>query len=79
MKKIVFYIRDFFCGLCMAIAACGMFSCSDFLDEESHHALPDTQNWKTMEDAKIVNTANLLTAAGNGAAHGITHWKTRTN
>ena len=50
MKKIVFYIRDFFCGLCMAIAACGMFSCSDFLDEESHHALPDTQNWKTLED-----------------------------
>ena len=32
-----------------------------------------------MEDAKIVNTANLLTAAGNGAAHGITHWKTQTN
>ena len=32
-----------------------------------------------MEDAKIVNTANLLTAAGNGAAHGITHWKTRIN
>ena len=32
-----------------------------------------------MEDAKIVNTANLLTAAGNGAAHGIIHWKTRIN
>ena len=34
---------------------------------------------ETMEDAKIVNTVNLLTAVGNGAAHGITHWKTRTN
>ena len=32
-----------------------------------------------MEDAKIVNTANRLTAAGSGAAHGITHWKTRIN
>ena len=35
--------------------------------------------WKTMEDVKIVNTVNLLVAAGNGAAHGITHWKTRIN
>ena len=32
-----------------------------------------------MEDVKIVNTANLLVAAGNGAAHGIIHWKTRIN
>lgn len=31
------------------------------------------------EDVKIVNTVNLLTAAGNGAAHGIIHWKTRMN
>ena len=35
--------------------------------------------WKTMEDVKIVNTVNLLVAAGNGAVHGITHWKTRIN
>ena len=35
--------------------------------------------WKTMEDVKIVNTVNLLTAAGNGAAHGIIHWKTQMN
>ena len=32
-----------------------------------------------MEDVKIVNTVNLLVAAGNGAVHGITHWKTRIN
>lgn len=35
--------------------------------------------WKTMEDVKIVNTVNLLVAAGNGAVHGITRWKTRIN
>ncbi len=32
-----------------------------------------------MEDVKIVNTVNLLVAAGNGAVHGIIHWKTRIN
>ena len=32
-----------------------------------------------MEDVKIVNTVNLLIAAGNGAVHGIIHWKTRIN
>ena len=32
-----------------------------------------------MEDVKIVNTVNLLVAAGNGAVHGIIHWKTRMN
>ena len=35
--------------------------------------------WKTMEDVKIVNTVNLLVAAGNGAVHGTIHWKTRIN
>ena len=49
----------------MAIAACGMFSCSDFLDEESHHALPDTQNWKTLEDARsgLMGVYGLMRAA----------------
>ncbi len=28
---------------------------------------------------KIVNTVNLLVAAGNGAVHGTIHWKTRIN
>lgn len=32
-----------------------------------------------MEDVKIVNTVNLLVAAGNGAVHGTIHWKTRIN
>lgn len=65
MKKIVFYIKDFFCSLCMALSVCGMCACSDFLDEESHHTLPDAQNWKTLEDARagLMGVYGLMRAA----------------
>ncbi|MCD8318653.1 MAG: RagB/SusD family nutrient uptake outer membrane protein [Paraprevotella sp.] len=65
MKKVVLYLRDWGRVICMVLTVCGMCSCSDFLDEESHHALPDSQNWKTLEDARagLMGVYGMMRAA----------------
>ena len=51
----------------------GMSACSDFLESESHHTLPDEHSWNTLEDARagLMGMYGLMRAA---LADNNTHW-----
>ena len=73
MKKIVLYMREFLWGICTVVVISGMSACSDFLESESHHTLPDEHSWNTLEDARagLMGMYGLMRAA---LADNNTHW-----
>ena len=66
-------MRELLWGICALVVVSGMSACSDFLENESHHTLPDEHNWNTLEDARagLMGMYGLMRAA---LADNNTHW-----